>query len=51
MDLHLYLNKEFKYNTIPKYYRYFEEWFNNLTENQLLYYNVYKNGEKTPFIK
>lgn len=44
-----YLRKEFIYNTVPKYYKYFEEWFNNLTKNQLVYYTAYMNGCKTPY--
>ena len=44
-----YLWGEFKFNNMPKYYHYFDEWFNNLTENQLLYYNAYSNGFKTPY--
>ena len=44
-----YLRKEFIYNTVPKYYKYFEEWFNNLTKSQLVYYTAYMNGNKTPY--
>lgn len=44
-----YLKKEFIYNTVPKYYKYFEEWFNSLTKNQLVYYTAYMNGCKTPY--
>lgn len=44
-----YLNKEFKYNTIPKYYKYFEEWYCNLTANQRLYLTAYSEGKKSPF--
>ena len=44
-----YLKKEFIYNTVPKYYKYFEEWFNNLTKNQLVFYTAYMNGCKTPY--
>ena len=44
-----YLYKEFHYNVHPKYYKYFEEWFNNLLSNQIIYYNAYSKGLKTPF--
>jgi hypothetical protein len=46
-----YLNREFKFSTIPKYYKYFEEWFKNLTENQMVYLEAYSKGKKTPFTK
>ena len=44
-----YLWNEFKLNNIPKYYKYFDEWFNNLTYTQLLYYNCYSKNLKSPF--
>ena len=44
-----YLWIEFSHSTIPKYYKYFEEWFSNLTENQILFYTAYMNGLKTPY--
>ena len=44
-----YLRIQFTHSTLPKYYKYFEEWFSNLTDNQLLYYRAYMNGQKTPF--
>ena len=46
-DVKQYLWNEFKLNNNPKYYRYFEEWFNNLTEAQLLFYKAYSKGDKT----
>lgn len=33
-----YLWNEWKFNTQPKYYKYFEEWLNNLTDVQIIYY-------------
>ena len=33
-----YLWTEFKFNNLPKYYKYFDTWIENLTENQILYY-------------
>ena len=44
-----YLRQEFYHSTIPKYYKYFDEWFRNLTPRQLLYYRSYMVGHKTPF--
>ena len=37
--LYLYLNEEFRQNNVPKYQKYFDIWVNNLTENQINYYN------------
>lgn len=34
---------------LKKYYKYFDEWYNNITDNQRLYYISYMNGSKTPF--
>lgn len=45
-----YLWNEFKFNVHPKYYKYFEEWYNNLTENQILYYTAYSKGLKSPYL-
>lgn len=47
-QLKQYLWIEFSHSTIPKYYKYFEEWFSNLTDNQILFYTAYMNGLKTP---
>lgn len=44
-----YLWNEFRYNVLKKYYKYFDEWYENITENQRLYYISYMKGEKTPF--
>lgn len=35
-----YLWTEFKFNNLPKYYKYFDAWIENLTENQILYYDL-----------
>lgn len=45
-----YLYNEWRYNCYKKYLIYFENWYENLTENQKLYYIAYKNSKKTPFI-
>ena len=44
-----YLWTEFRYNVHPKYYQYFEEWYKNLTDNQISYYIAYSQGLKTPY--
>ncbi len=46
-----YLWNEFRYNVHPKYYKYFEEWFSNLTENQILYYTAYSQSKKSPYVE
>ena len=40
-NLRDYLRKEWKHNNISKYQKYFDMWFNNLTDNQIYYYNLY----------
>lgn len=52
-DLKTYLWNEFRFNVAAKYRNtteYFEEWFQNITENQILYYNAYRFGKKSPFV-
>lgn len=44
-----YLKKEWRNCNHSKYQIYFKEWFNNLTETQLLYFNYYSKGLKTPY--
>ena len=44
-----YLWIEFNHSTVSKYRKYFEEWFSNLTENQILFYTAYMSGLKTPY--
>lgn len=41
--LEQYLREEWYKNNMPKYYKYFEEWFNNLTNNQIFYFTQSKN--------
>jgi hypothetical protein len=48
-DLKEYLKKEWKYCNHTKYQHYFEDWFNKLTETQLLYFKCYSIGLKTPY--
>lgn len=42
-----YLWEEFRRNNIPKFYKYFDEWIENLTEGQMLFYTAYSEGKKT----
>lgn len=48
-EMEEYLRKEFMYNTLPKYHKYFDEWLNSLLPTQILYYIAYWMGNKTPF--
>ena len=48
-EMEEYLRKEFIHNTLPKYYKYFDEWFNSLLPTQIFYYIAYWMGNKTPF--
>lgn len=45
-----YLWVEFKFKNLPKYYKYFDTWIENLTENQILYYIAYSKGKKSPYV-
>lgn len=38
-DLKLYLYNEWVKNNNTKYHKYFDVWFNNLTDTQIFYYN------------
>lgn len=44
-----YLYNEWKRTVHHKYIKYFDEWFNNLTQTQKLYFEAYSKGLKTPF--
>lgn len=44
-----YLQKEWRYNVAPKYQHLFVQWFQNLTEQQKLYFQAYSLGQKSPF--
>ncbi len=46
-----YLKKDFEWNNHKKYRKHFEEWFSNLTESQLLYFEYYSMGMKSPWIE
>lgn len=49
-NLHEYLKKEWIYNCHRKYHYLFEDWFKNLTENQIIYFSAFMIGNKTPWI-
>lgn len=38
MNLKIYLKNEWNKNNHTKYHKYFDEWFKNLTENQIYYF-------------
>ena len=44
-----YLWNEFRYNVLKKYYKYFDEWYENITDTQRMYFTAYMMGYKTPF--
>ena len=46
-NLKQYLWEEFRRNNIPKFYKYFNEWIENLTESQIMFYGAYAEGKKT----
>lgn len=49
-DLKNYLQKEFDRSVHRKYRYLFEQWFGNLTDNQIMYYTAYMQGKKSPFV-
>lgn len=46
-ELYDYLLHEWKFNNHVKYLKYFSEWIENLTEKQINWYEIYKQGKKT----
>jgi len=55
-ELKEYLYQEFKRSSHRKYQGgkfkdLFEQWFSNITPTQIMYFNAYKQGKKTPFTK
>lgn len=42
-----YLWGEYSRNNLPKYYKYFEQWVSNLTDNQVAYFTAYMSEHKT----
>lgn len=46
-QLKSYLWQEFSKNNLPKYYKYFEQWVNNLTYNQVAYFTAYSAEHKS----
>lgn len=46
-QLKSYLWQEFAQNNLPKYYKYFEQWVSNLTNNQIAYFAAYMLERKT----
>lgn len=46
-QLKSYLWQEFSKNNLPRYYKYFEQWINNLTNNQIAYFTAYMLEHKT----
>ena len=42
-----YLWSEWKKNNHSKYWKYFEEWFNNITPNQRIFFIAWSKGNKT----
>ena len=42
-----YLWEEFRRISLTKYYKYFDEWIENLTDEQILFYTAYSEGKKT----
>lgn len=46
-----YLLREWRHNCAPKYQRYFEEWYRNLTAWQLTCYTAWMLGSLSPWVE
>lgn len=46
-ELREYLLHEWKFNNHVKYLKYFEDWIGCLMEQQIQWYQAYKEGKKT----
>lgn len=44
-NLQEYVRRDFYRSNLDKYRKYFDEWFNNLTETQLYFWGKRMNGE------
>lgn len=49
-ELYEYLKHEWIFNCHKKYHYMFDVWFENITDNQILYFTSWMKGEKTPWI-
>ncbi len=49
-ELKTYLQMQFKRCVHKKYHCLFEQWFSNLTDDQIMYYFAYMQGKKSPFV-
>lgn len=44
-NLKAYVWQDFRKNNIPKYYKYFDEWYNNITDIQKYYWTLRMSGK------
>ena len=44
-----YLYNEWRNGVSPKYLHFFDEWFDNLTDTQKIYFSSFAEGYKTPW--
>ena len=50
-ELYEYLKNEWRYNNHPKYMKFFDDWYNNLTEWQRKCYTIWMKGKLGPFFR
>lgn len=48
-ELREYLEREFRYNVHKRYHKYFDLWYENLTDTQVMYYNAWMQGSLSPY--
>lgn len=49
MNMKEYLWEQWKLCNHPKYYQYFDEWYNNITDTQKMYFKCWSEGKKSPY--
>jgi hypothetical protein len=45
-----YLEKEWRFSCHKKYHYLFDQWFKGITDDQLLYFEAYARGKKSPYV-
>lgn len=49
-ELKSYLQREWKFNVHKKYQPYFEMWYENITTEQVVFFNAWMRGSLSPFV-
>lgn len=49
-ELKIYLQREWKYNVHKRYQKYFDLWYENITNEQIIFFNAWMRGNLSPFV-